>query len=161
VTCKADHNDLSDRINPFFVAEVPRIVKMEVDSVSESGNSREGESGDASPRITVEPAPDSPDASGRGPYERLMDILDLLELDSEKLRRDAEKLADKKDELMTTLDALRTSDHLLDLPEGKLRFRLRMTSLCYSLLGASPSFAYRSRQIILFQTQVHCALNTL
>jgi hypothetical protein len=69
----------------------------------------------------VESSPGSPHKS---PKDGLVDLLDQVEIHVERLRRDALKLEEEKDTLLTTLDTLRNSEMMIELSESKY------TSLC-------------------------------
>lgn len=64
----------------------------------------------------VESGPASPQKS---PKDRLVDLLDQVEIHVERLRRDALKLEEEKDTLLTTLDTLRNSEMMVELNERK------------------------------------------
>jgi len=49
----------------------------------------------------------------------LVDLLDQIEIHVEQLRKDAARLADEKDTLLTTLDTLKNNDILHNLEGGK------------------------------------------
>lgn len=49
--------------------------------------------------------------------ERLVGLLDQIEVHVEQLRKDASRLVEEKDTLMTTLDTLRNNDILCSLEE--------------------------------------------
>jgi len=49
----------------------------------------------------------------------LVDLLDQIEIHVEQLRKDAARLADEKDTLLTTLDTLKNNDTLHNLEGGK------------------------------------------
>lgn len=80
------------------------IMEMEVDCL------------DSSPQVLVESAPGSPDKSTK---ERMLDLLDKMELRVERLRREAFRLEEEKDKVLTTLVTLRNSDILQNLCQGK------------------------------------------
>ncbi|KAK7865108.1 hypothetical protein R5R35_014640 [Gryllus longicercus] len=60
----------------------------------------------------------NPGSPQKSPKERLVDLLDQVEIHVERLRRDALKLEEEKDTLLTTLDTLRNSEMMIDLTEG-------------------------------------------
>ena len=70
---------------------------------------------DSSPQVLVESAPGSPDKSCK---ERMLDLLDKMELRVERLRQEAFRLEEEKDKVLTTLVTLRNSDLLQSLPQG-------------------------------------------
>ncbi|KAG8338263.1 BAG molecular chaperone regulator 2 [Homalodisca vitripennis] len=49
------------------------------------------------------------------PKDRLLDLLDRVEIHVERLRKEAAKLEEDRDTLFTTLDTIRNSDHLANL----------------------------------------------
>lgn len=53
------------------------------------------------------------------PKDRLVTLLDQIELHVEQLRKDAARLEEEKDTLLTTLDTLRNNDILISLEERK------------------------------------------
>lgn len=53
------------------------------------------------------------------PKDRLVGLLDQIELHVEQLRKDAARLEEEKDTLLTTLDTLRNNDILISLEERK------------------------------------------
>lgn len=54
----------------------------------------------------------------RKPKEKLVSLLDQIEVHVEQLRKDAWRLEEEKDTLLTTLDTLRNNDVLISLGEG-------------------------------------------
>ncbi|XP_069690499.1 BAG family molecular chaperone regulator 2 [Periplaneta americana] len=68
------------------------------------------------PTQIVESNPGSPQKS---PKDRLVDLLDQVEMHVERLRRDALKLEEEKDTLLTTLDTLRNSEMLIELSDSE------------------------------------------
>jgi BCL2-associated athanogene 2 len=72
----------------------------------------------------VESCPGSPQKS---PKERLVDLLDQVGMHVERLRRDALKLEEEKDTLLTTLDTLRNSEMMIELSDSKY------SSLCQAV----------------------------
>lgn len=89
---------------------------------------------DSSPQVLVESAPGSPEKSGK---ERMLDLLDKMELRVERLRQEAFRLEEEKDKVLTTLVSLRTSDMLQNLQEvdrdDVLRYADRVTSRCLTV----------------------------
>jgi uncharacterized protein (DUF2342 family) len=63
----------------------------------------------------------------KSPKDRLVDLLDQVEIHVERLRRDALKLEEEKDTLLTTLDTLRNSEMMIELSDSKY------TTLCSAL----------------------------
>lgn len=54
------------------------------------------------------------------PKDRLVSLLDQIELRVEQLRRDASRLEEEKDTMLTTLDTLKNSEDMLGtLGEGE------------------------------------------
>lgn len=53
------------------------------------------------------------------PKDRLIELLDQVEIHVERLRKEAIKLEEDKDSLFTTLDTIRNSDMLSSLTESK------------------------------------------
>lgn len=53
------------------------------------------------------------------PKDRLVVLLDQIEVHVEQLRKDASRLEEEKDSLLTTLDTLRNNDILHALEERK------------------------------------------
>lgn len=51
------------------------------------------------------------------PKDRLVGLLDQIEMHVEQLRKDAARLEEEKDTLLTTLDTLRNNDILIALEE--------------------------------------------
>lgn len=51
------------------------------------------------------------------PKDRLVGLLDQIEMHVEQLRKDASRLEEEKDTLLTTLDTLRNNDILHSLVE--------------------------------------------
>ncbi|KAJ9577311.1 hypothetical protein L9F63_006150 [Diploptera punctata] len=64
----------------------------------------------------IESNPGSPQKS---PRDRLIDLLDQVEMHVERLRREALKLEEEKDTLLTTLDTLRNSEMMIELSESE------------------------------------------
>lgn len=52
------------------------------------------------------------------PKEKLVSLLDQIEVHVEQLRKDAWRLEEEKDTLLTTLDTLRNNEILIALQEG-------------------------------------------
>lgn len=86
------------------------------------------ESENCTPNIQENNNPDRPSK------ERLLDILDQLEAEVERLRKDTLALEEKKDALFTSLDTIRNSELLHDLVETDKddiqRYIERVTSRC-------------------------------
>ncbi|XP_012255276.2 BAG family molecular chaperone regulator 2 [Athalia rosae] len=80
------------------------------------------------------------DFSQKKPKDRLVDILDQIEAHVEQLRKDASKLEEERDTLLTTLDTLRNNEILCELAEADkddvLRYaeRLSMRTLTIEVL---------------------------
>jgi BCL2-associated athanogene 2 len=72
-------------------------------------------SGTSLPQI-VEPKDGSQQKS---PKSKLVNLLDEVEMHVERLRRDALKLEEEKDRLLSTLDSLRDSEIMIDLRDSK------------------------------------------
>ena len=64
----------------------------------------------------VESNPGSPQKS---PKDCLIDLLDQVEMLVERLRKDALKLEEEKDTLLTTLDTLRNSEKIVELEDSR------------------------------------------
>lgn len=62
---------------------------------------------------------ESADDFGGKPKDRLVSILDQIEMHVEKLRKDASRLEEEKDSLLTTLDTLRNNEELISLDDCK------------------------------------------
>jgi hypothetical protein len=97
---------------------------MDVDNLQAAPDS---DSGIQLPQI-VESNPASPQ---KCPKDRLVGLLDQVEMHVERLRRDALKLEEEKDTLLTTLDTVRNSEMMIDLTDSKF------TSFCTGL-GLAP-----------------------
>lgn len=101
-------------------------MDMEIDL--ESGPCSSG------PQVLVESAPGSPDKSSK---ERMLDLLDKMELRVERLRQEAFRLEEEKDKVLTALVTLRNSDVLHNLAEEDrndvLRYTDRVTSRCLTV----------------------------
>jgi len=76
------------------------------------------DSGSLLPQI-AEPNPDSPHKS---PKDSLVKLLDQVEMHVERLRKDALKLEEERDTLLTTLDTIRNSEMMVDLSDSKYSF---------------------------------------
>lgn len=59
------------------------------------------------------------DFSQKQPKDRLVDLLDQIEAHVEQLRKDASKLEEERDTLLTTLDTLRNNEVLCELIDSK------------------------------------------
>jgi len=70
------------------------------------------------PKI-AEPNPDNPQKS---PKDSLVQLLDQVEIHVERLRKDALKLEEERDGLLTTLDTIRNSEIMIDLSDSKYSF---------------------------------------
>lgn len=92
------------------------VNKMDVDNW-QAVSDADTDSG-TQPTQIVESNPGSPQKS---PKDRLVDLLDQVEMHVERLRRDALKLEEEKDTLLTTLDTLRNSEMLIELSDSKYR----------------------------------------
>lgn len=68
------------------------------------------------------------------PKDRLVGLLDQIEVHVEQLRKDASRLEEEKDTLLTTLDTLRNNDMLFALEEPDrddvLRYAERLSMRC-------------------------------
>ncbi|XP_011266902.1 BAG family molecular chaperone regulator 2 [Camponotus floridanus] len=68
------------------------------------------------------------------PKDRLVGLLDQIEMHVEQLRKDAARLEEEKDTLLTTLDTLRNNDILIALEEPDrddvLRYAERLSMRC-------------------------------
>lgn len=60
----------------------------------------------------------SDSAYSNKPKDRLVSILDQIEMRVEQLRKDAARLEEEKDAMLTTLDTLRNNEMLIALEEG-------------------------------------------
>jgi BCL2-associated athanogene 2 len=74
----------------------------------------------------AEPNPDSPHKS---PKDRLVKLLDQVEMHVERLRKDALKLEEERDTLLTTLDTIRNSEMMIDLSDSKYGWFLNSFAL--------------------------------
>lgn len=63
---------------------------------------------------------ESIDDFGGQPKDRLVSILDRIEMHVEQLRKDAIRIEEERDTLLTTLDTLRNNDIVVALEERKL-----------------------------------------
>jgi BCL2-associated athanogene 2 len=61
----------------------------------------------------------NPDTSQKSPKDRLVHLLDQVEMHVERLRKDALKLEEERDTLLTTLDTIRNSEMMIDLSDSK------------------------------------------
>ncbi|KAF7995462.1 hypothetical protein HCN44_006569 [Aphidius gifuensis] len=83
---------------------------------------------------------ESSESEYKKPKDRLVNLLDQIELRVEQLRRDALRLEEEKDTMLTTLDTLRTNEILTFLEEADkddvLRYadRLSMRTLTVDVL---------------------------
>nr|CAD7398097.1 unnamed protein product [Timema cristinae]CAD7433098.1 unnamed protein product [Timema monikensis] len=75
----------------------------------------EADSSSQVPQI-IEANPDSPQKS---PKDRLIDLFDQVEKHVERMRRDALRMEEEKDILLTTLDTLRNSEMMIELDESE------------------------------------------
>lgn len=75
----------------------------------------DADSGSLFPQI-AEPNPDS---SHKSPKDSLVKLLDQVEMHVERLRKDALKLEEERDRLLTTLDTIRNSEIMIDLSDSK------------------------------------------
>jgi hypothetical protein len=75
----------------------------------------DADSGSLFPQI-AEPNPDS---SHKSPKDSLVKLLDQVEMHVERLRKDALKLEEERDRLLTTLDTIRNSEIMVDLSDSK------------------------------------------
>ena len=63
---------------------------------------------------------ESADCGGSGkPKDRLVSLLDQIEVHVEQLRKDAWRLEEERDTLLTTLDTLRNNEILSGMQESK------------------------------------------
>lgn len=62
---------------------------------------------------------ESMDDFGGKPKDRLIDILDRMEMHVEQLRKDALRIEEERDSLLTTLDTLRNNDLFVSLEDSK------------------------------------------
>ncbi|XP_031828285.1 BAG family molecular chaperone regulator 2 [Nomia melanderi] len=81
---------------------------------------------------------ESADCDGSGkPKERLVSLLDQIEVHVEQLRKDAWRLEEEKDTLLTTLDTLRNNEILTVLEENDrdevIRYAERLSMRCLSV----------------------------
>ncbi|EFN88271.1 BAG family molecular chaperone regulator 2 [Harpegnathos saltator] len=71
------------------------------------------------------------------PKDRLVGLLDQIEVHVEQLRKDASRLEEEKDSLLTTLDTLRNNDILCTLEESDrddvLRYAERLSMRCLTV----------------------------
>lgn len=73
------------------------------------------------------------------PKDRLVSILDQIELRVEQLRRDASRLEEEKDTMLTTLDTLKNSEeHLEPLDDCKLMtLKKKFVNVRYTLTSVA------------------------
>jgi BCL2-associated athanogene 2 len=64
----------------------------------------------------AEPNTDSPRKSLK---DRIVKLLDQVEMHVERLRKDALRLEEERDTLLTTLDTIRNSEMMIDLSDSK------------------------------------------
>ncbi|XP_043461414.1 BAG family molecular chaperone regulator 2 [Leptopilina heterotoma] len=80
---------------------------------------------------------ESADDFGGKPKDRLVSILDQIEMHVEKLRKDASRLEEEKDSLLTTLDTLRNNEVLISLEDSDkddvLRYAERLSMRCLTV----------------------------
>ncbi|XP_053971217.1 BAG family molecular chaperone regulator 2 [Hylaeus anthracinus] len=81
---------------------------------------------------------ESADCEGSGkPKERLVNLLDQIEIHVEQLRKDASRLEEERDTLLTTLDTLRNNEMLGRLEETDkddvLRYAERLSMRCLTV----------------------------
>ncbi|XP_074094555.1 BAG family molecular chaperone regulator 2 [Cotesia typhae] len=81
---------------------------------------------------------ESSDMAYSKPKDRLVSILDQIELKVEQLRRDASRLEEEKDNMLSTLDTLKNSDEYLDPLEDPdrediLRYAERLSMRCLTV----------------------------
>ncbi|XP_043266496.1 BAG family molecular chaperone regulator 2 [Venturia canescens] len=71
------------------------------------------------------------------PKDRLLSLLDQVEMRVEQLRKDAVRLEEEKDAMLTTLDTLRNNEMLIALEEGDrddvLRYADRLSMRCLTV----------------------------
>ena len=60
---------------------------------------------------------ESMDDLGGKPKDRLVSVLDRIEMHVEQLRKDAIRIEEERDTLLTTLDTLRNNDVVVSLEE--------------------------------------------
>ncbi|XP_058788910.1 BAG family molecular chaperone regulator 2 [Phymastichus coffea] len=77
------------------------------------------------------------DDIGGAPKDRLVSILDCIETHVEQLRKDALRIEEAKDTLLTTLDTLRNNDVFVNLEETDrddiLRYAERLSMRCLTV----------------------------
>lgn len=80
---------------------------------------------------------ESADDFGGKPKDRLVSLLDQIEMHVEKLRKDASRLEEEKDTLLSTLDTLRNNETLISLEEPDkddvLRYADRLSMRCLTV----------------------------
>lgn len=70
------------------------------------------------PKVSSLPQIDENNAlSEKGPKERMVEMLDMLETHVEHLRKEASRLEEEKDGLLASLDTIRHTETLKDLDE--------------------------------------------
>lgn len=68
------------------------------------------------------------DFGGGKPKDRLVSILDRIEMHVEQLRKDAIRIEEEKDTLLTTLDTLRNNDVVVELEDSEFALSLSCLS---------------------------------
>lgn len=68
------------------------------------------------------------------PKDRLVGLLDQIEVHVEQLRKDASRLEEEKDTLLTTLDTLRNNDMLFALEERECSECFSFRLITFSLM---------------------------
>lgn len=95
--------------------------------------------------------------------DRLIELLDQVEMHVERLRKEALKLEEERDTLFTTLDSVRNSDVLSSLVESDrediLRYADRITSRCLTIEVSVKTCRDRIQEEALFQ--VNKLINSL
>ncbi|XP_011503075.1 PREDICTED: BAG family molecular chaperone regulator 2 [Ceratosolen solmsi marchali] len=80
---------------------------------------------------------ESMDDLGGKPKDRLVTILDRIEMHVEQLRKDALRIEEEKDTLLTTLDTLRNNDAVVNLEDTDrddvLRYAERLSRRCLTV----------------------------
>ena len=77
---------------------------------------------------------ESMDDFGGKPKDRLVSVLDQIEMHVEQLRKDAMRIEEAKDTLLTTLDTLRNNDVIISLEDSECR-----SPSCRVNTGCQPS----------------------
>lgn len=72
---------------------------------------------------------------------RLLNVLDQVEARVEKLRKDAARIEEEKDNLLATLDAIRDSEWMLELDECSIEFFSYIS--CMLIFGIIENFFSR------------------